>query len=315
MTTAEQRRLRRAAATRLAEPHGRVVSRALLRDVGVDRQAVRAEVAAGRWRLHGNQTVAIHTQPLEGPATYWRAHWEVGPRIAVIDGASSLVAAGLTGFQPRCMQVSVPHGSDPGRVTGVELHRVRRRVHGEVLATGPPRTTPAVAAVRAAQWAVSDRQAALLLAMPVQQRLLTGAQLLDAAVEVRGRRRRALILRIAKDVADGAHSLGELDFTNRCRARGLPPPTRQAVVRAPRGRVYLDVAWEDVGLVVEIDGAGHRVGLAVSDDNLRQNAVMLSGRAVLRIDLVGMRVAGDAFMDQVCEAHARLTARASLLRR
>ncbi len=73
--------------------------------------------------------------------------------------------------------------------------------------------------------------------------------------------------------------------------------------------MYLDVRWSDVGLVVEIDGSGHRVGLAVTDDNLRQNRVTLLGDIVLRIDLVGLRVEANAFLDQICEAHAFLMSR------
>ncbi|SDP47822.1 hypothetical protein SAMN04489867_2597 [Pedococcus dokdonensis] len=289
------------------------MSRELLRAVGVDRRAIRHAIDTGRWVLHGNQTVALSHEPLSPQADLWRAFWEVGPRIAVVDGASALVAAGLTGFTTRMTQVSVPHGSDPGRVSGVEVHRVTSRPPEDVLRTGPPRTTPAVAAIRAAQWAVSDRQAALVLAMTAQQRLASGAQLVDAARRTPGRRRVAFILRIAQDVAAGAESLGELDFALLCRHRGLPEPTRQRVAKGPRGRVYLDVCWDDVGLVVEIDGAGHRAGLAVTDDNFRQNALTLAGRTVLRIDLIGLRLDPDAFLDQVCEAHARLAGRSAPL--
>jgi len=77
---------------------------------------------------------------------------------------------------------------------------------------------------------------------------------------------------------------------------------------AERTRVYLDVRWSSIGLVVEIDGSQHRVGLALTDDNLRQNAVTLSGDVVLRIDLIGLKVCAHQFMDQVCRAHAELTA-------
>ena len=74
----------------------------------------------------------------------------------------------------------------------------------------------------------------------------------------------------------------------------------------PRGRIYLDVRWSDIGLVVEIDGSQHRTGLAVTDDNLRQNEVTLSLDRVLRIDLVGLRLLPDAFMGQIGRAHAQL---------
>lgn len=69
---------------------------------------------------------------------------------------------------------------------------------------------------------------------------------------------------VIRDVCDGAHSLGELDFAGYCRQYGLPEPTRQSVRSSADGRVYLDVGWEDVGLVVEIDGGHHALALSRS---------------------------------------------------
>ena len=100
-------------------------------------------------------------------------------------------------------------------------------------------------------------------------------------------------------MAFGVQSLGELDFARLCRVRGLPEPDRQLVRRGPRGRIYLDVGWDDHDLAVEIDGAQHRWGLAVTTDNLRQNAVVLGGDRVLRIDVIGLRLETDLFMGQV----------------
>ena len=69
------------------------------------------------------------------------------------------------------------------------------------------------------------------------------------------------------------------------------------------------VSW--LGLVVEIDGAQHRQGLAVTEDNLRQNSVALTSDVVLRIDLIGLRIEAQRFMDQVDEAHRVLARRRS----
>jgi hypothetical protein len=73
--------------------------------------------------------------------------------------------------------------------------------------------------------------------------------------------------------------------------------------------VYLDIGWEEIGLFLEIDGAGHRWGMAISDDHLRANAVTLERGTVLRMDVVGLLLVVDEFMDQVEQAHAALTAR------
>ena len=52
---------------------------------------------------------------------------------------------------------------------------------------------------------------------------------------------------------------------------------------------------------MEIDGAGHRWGLAVTDDNLRMNSLVLGHELVLRIDVLGLRIMGDEFMNQVAQ--------------
>nr|MDQ6897240.1 endonuclease domain-containing protein [Actinomycetota bacterium] len=205
--------------------------------------------------------------------------------------------------------LSVLHASRPLPVRGVRIHQVRRWDRRDVVPVGIPRVRPAVAAIRAAHWAVSDRQAALYLCVPVQQRIVSPAALQAAAARIVGRRRRAFVRQVVADLADGAHSLGELDFARLCRDRGLPEPSRQVVRRGPRGTIYLDVRWEHLRLVVEIDGAQHPQGLSVADDNLRANAVALRGDTVLRIDLVGLRIYAAAFMDQVCEAHRLLAPR------
>lgn len=83
------------------------------------------------------------------------------------------------------------------------------------------------------------------------------------------------------------------------------------VRQLPGGRVYLDVRWDAIGLVVEIDGSQHTRGLTVMDDALRQNEVVLTGDRVLRITLVGLRLKPDAFMRQVCRAHQVLSAQRS----
>ena len=65
--------------------------------------------------------------------------------------------------------------------------------------------------------------------------------------------------------------------------------------------------WEDIGLVVEIDGVAHTWGLAMVDDALRQNSVVMQHGTVLRIPVLGLRTDAEGFMNQVCQAHAFLT--------
>ena len=307
MTTASERVARRQRVLAAALDHDGVLSRSMLLALGVRRSAVAAEVAGGRWRLAGRRTVLITGGPLTPTALRWRAVWEAGPR-AVLDGVSALQAAGLSGFESDVVHVSVPHEGRSRSVDGVRIHRVRDLVDEDVLGQGLRRTRTEVATLRAASWAVSDRQAALIVCLAVQQRLVHPGRLRTASLEVLVRRRRALLRQVVLDVTDGAESLGELDFARLCRRRGIPEPSRQVMRRGPRGRIYLDVRWDGIALVVEIDGAQHRQGLAVSNDNLRRNALALEGEVVLAIDLVGLRLLPEAFLDRVESAHQALSA-------
>ena len=291
----------RAVALEAAAAHDGVLTRTALQALGVSRQATGREIAAGRWAVHGRHTVALHTGQLSQQALFWRAVWEAGAE-AALDGVSALQAAGLTGFDSDVVHVSVPSTHRPSPVPGVRIHVACSRDKGDVLAAGIPRTRPPVAAIRAAHWAASDRQAALVVCMAVQQRLMRSNDLLDAGERRHGRTRRAFIGGLVVDVADGAQALGELDFARQCRRRGLPEPSRQMVRRGPRGRIYLDVVWEEHGVVAEIDGSQHRQGLAVTADNLRRNAQQIGGEIVLGIDLVGLRLETNAFLDQVADA-------------
>ncbi len=298
------RAVRQRVGAEVAALHAGVAHRADLRALGVSSKDVSSEVAAGRWSLAGRHTVVIGTSRLGPQALLWRAVWESGSG-AVLDGAAALCAAGLKGFTPECIDVSMPANNRHHGVEGVRLRRMR--AVGPIIEAGIPRLRPEIAAVRAAQWARSDRQAALIICLTVQQRLVPPDRLLSAWQGVK-RKRRPFVGLVISDVCDGAHSLGELDFARYCRAYGLPEPSRQAVRTLPGGRVYLDVAWESISLVVEIDGGHHALALSPIDDALRQNSVVLAGERVLRIPVLGLRLRPDAFMGQVVAGHRLLAA-------
>ncbi|WP_207781922.1 hypothetical protein [Phytoactinopolyspora limicola] len=296
--------MRYPAVEELAASQSGVVSRRQLYALRLTRWQVKAQLQAGRWRSHGRQTIGVHTGPLDGAAQWWRAVWEVGAD-AALDGASALQAAGLTGFETSLIQVSVSRGTRYRRLAGVRVYETRRRKPDDVLDGGLPRVRPEIAAVRAALWAVSNRQAALLWLMPIQQRILRPDALNEAFSSVKRHRRRSFLRTVLADLVNGVQSMGELDFARMCRVRGLPEPTRQVVRRGPDGRIYLDVYWDQWGVVVEIEGAQHLdPGMAISDA-LRQNHLFVHGDGVLRIPVVGLRLEPDAFMNQVAHLLAR----------
>lgn len=294
-----RRRLRRAAVDLAATQSG-VLSRRQLKALGVCRWQVRAETRAGRWRCHGRHTVAVHTTDLTGEALWWWALFETGGG-AVLAGPTALTAAGLKGYDDP-IHVVVRKSKRHHHPRGVVVHETRRLVDGDVVDVGVPRLRVAVAAVLGALWAKTDRQAALLLVMTVNQRLTAADRLAEVLDRVRRDKRRRLLLAIVQDIADGVRSMGELDFARLCRRYGLPEPDRQVIRRGPCGRVYLDVYWDRWGVVVEIEGVHHDAPENAIPDALRQNSISLAKDTVLRIPLLGLRTECDAFMAQVRDA-------------
>ena len=296
--SAAERRRALAAVAALASDQGGVVSRAQAYAAGLTRGEVRAQVRARRWQRVWTRSVCVHTGQVTTLGRQWAAVFEGGDR-AQLDGESSLIASGMTNYESEVLRVSVPRGVKPLRGPGIDIRRTRRWDPDDQAPSGVPRTRVHVAAVRAAMWAASDRQASLLLTMPVQQGMTTADMVGKALLGVRRDRRRSLMHDVVTDLVGGARSLGELDFARECRRRGIPEPDRQVVRRGRDGRYYLDVSWDDFLLVVEVDGIHHTWASTVVPDALRQNEVSLTGATVLRLPLLGLRVAADDFFEQV----------------
>ncbi|MFC4783332.1 DUF559 domain-containing protein [Nocardioides sp. MAHUQ-72] len=279
-----------------------VVSRRQLYRHGLTRGVVRAQVRARRWQTIGRHCLCLHTGPLTLEGRYWVAVLEGGPR-AYIDGASALLVAGLQHFSVDKIRVSVPRGAKiRHRGSALDIRQTRRWDVSDLEPIGLPRAKVPVAAVRAALWAKSDRQATLILTMTVQQGLTTVDLIAKEMLRVRRDKRRSLLYDVLLDLAGGIRSLGELDVVRGCRERGMPEPDVQVVRRTPAGVYYLDFRWQRWRVVVEVDGIQHAWATQVVGDALRHNRVALSGDTVLRLPVLGLRVCPDDFFDQIADA-------------
>lgn len=284
---------------RLAADQAGVLSRPQIYAHGINRFEVTANVRAGRWRTLGRQCVLLGSGDLTPAARRWAAVLEAGPR-AFLDGASALQAAGLERFEWDSVRVSVPRGARVRRVPGIDIRQTRRWERSDLHdGTGVPRSRVEVAAVRAALWAKTDKQAALVLTMVVQQGLTTPHMLGREMLRVKRDRRRALLYAVVLDLLEGARTVSEAEFARECSRRGLPRPTRQSLRRTTRGDCYLDAEWEEWALAVEIDGIQHSWASNLVADALRQNEVTLERTTVLRLPLLGLRIAPDDFFAQI----------------
>lgn len=292
--------LGRAAARRLGRLQALTVTRRQLYAAGVPRWLVRREISVGRWQRTGRQTVVLHNGPLAVGTRRWVAVLEGGPR-AALAGVTALQEAGIQSLSDETIHVIVARGSRRVRVTGVRFHESRRWNEGDVVRTGIPRVAAPVAAVHAALWARTDREATLLLTLAVQQRKATPAELHDAAVGIRRHRRRRLMAQVIGELAGGVRSLNELDVAVAMRSRGLPEPDRQQLRRRPSGRQYLDADFDAYEITLEIDGPQHDEPAARLDDLVRDIGLATDGRTVVRIPMVAWRLGEGRVLDALEE--------------
>lgn len=214
---------------------------------------------------------------------------------------------GLTRWSDAKVQVSVPRSARYHRTSGVQLHvlRDRGRVVGRVdgrSGGGPPRTVPEVAALRAAMWARTDREAATVLAVAVQQNIVGPARLRSAWTEIGRCPRAALLGRLVPLVASGAEALSEIDFAELGRASGWPEPDRQVVVITASGRIFLDVRFTAYDTICEVNGVQHYEGMAIVVDAVRRNSHVIDGQTALEIPAVALLLDPQPLLDQVEQA-------------
>jgi hypothetical protein len=255
-------------------------------------EALRWRVASLRWQQPCRGVIVAHSGPLTEKQRSWTALLWAGPG-AVLAG---LTAARLDGFKDfaardatdRPIYVLAPAGRSvrrqPSGISVVVHYSTMLGDGGVHPAREPRRTRIARSLVDAATWMATERGTSAVLAAGVQQKLVRPADL-NRVVDANQRLyRRKLIAQTLGDIAGGAQALSELDFTQLViRPYELPEPDRQSRRKDPDGKWrYLDAAWEDAKLVVEIDGRQHMDAQQYWADMDRDNDLQIDGYRVLR---------------------------------
>ena len=266
-------------------------------------ESLRAKVASERWQVPYPGVVVMHSGPVSPAQQLWVDLLCCGHG-AVLAGVTAATAEGLTGFQVDRPQLLVPQRRQVTDRSDLDVHSSTRLGSADVHPLKrPKRTRRPRSFVDAASWASTDAEARTILAAGVQQRLVRATDMLLVVDAVPNLRRRRLIKLTLRDIGGGAHSLPELDFAELCRAFDLLLPTRQAVRLDNYGRRrWLDVFWDEFGLVVEIDGLFHMEADQWWSDMWRGNdhAVRLEG--VLRYPSFAIRNEPERVAAQIAEA-------------
>lgn len=280
-----------------------VLTRSQLREFGFDWATVEGAVRRSMWRELGRNVVVLHNAALTGAQRNWVAVLLPG-KPAALAGLSAVTAAGLRGFEPERVHLVVAHATGIRAPSWIKVHESRRLSSDHVnWLAAPPRTRSARSVIDAAAWSRSPRRAGALLCAAVQQRVVTPGHL-QAELESAGRIRHVRLMRaLLGDIADGAHTLTEVDLGRLASRAGLAAPVRQRSRRDHAGRNrWLDAEFRlpdgDL-LVVEVDGRGHMEVENWIADTARDNEVVIDGRIVLRFPSLTVRLDPARVVDQL----------------
>jgi hypothetical protein len=255
---------------------------------------LRWRIRSGRWQQPARGVVVAQSGPLTDGQLLRVALLRAGPR-ATLAGLTAARLDGLKGFDDKRpmnetpIYLLVPVGykrhTPPLGLTVVthysqflsdaDVHPIRQ----------PRRTRMARSLIDAAAWMPTERGAVAILSAGVQQRLARVSDLARVAARREALRHHKLIVEALNDIAGGSQAISELDFLRLVvRPFGLPEPSRQSARRDGRGRRrWIDAAWDDRKIAVEIDGAQHIADpLQRWDDMERDLALTLDGYQTLR---------------------------------
>ncbi len=267
---------------RLAAAQHAVVAMAQLADAGVSSSTVSSWVSAGwlRWCQPG--VVALAGSPETYLQRLMAALLAAGPDAAV----SHRGAAFLWGMLDEApVEIVVPRGQTPD-LRGVVVHQTRdpfvvHRRQG-LRVTSPMRALVDLGAVLPA----AEVEDALDRALVARLFTVAAVEWARAAVARPGRRGGGVLRRVLDQRALADHppdGLLEPRFARLCRTHGLPFAEFQHEVRFRGRRYFIDFAYPDLRIAIEVDGYAKRATRAAFEsDTERQTVLALLGWTVLR---------------------------------
>lgn len=266
------------------------------------RAVVRHRIAKGMWQQPVRGVVVTHNGPLS-PRHQLDVIVAASPRRAFLGGLTALELDGLTGFTSEDVHLVIPNG---GRIPALgENVRTHQTIHADVDVQpnrSPRRSTPARSLIDAASWGPSNNFARTLVIAALQQGLTSNRHIREAIVRRPTQLRRAIVIESVLDASGGIQSLPERDFAAIVADAGLAQPTRQAPVRGPNGRYFLDAWFEQYGFGTEVHGIPHLEVRNWDRDLNRGNELLIAGRPVLIFSSFAIRHERQSVIDQLRRA-------------
>lgn len=259
-----------------AKQHG-VVTRDQALGAGMSASTVDRRVRAGLWVGSGHPGVYV-VHPRSGAAG-WRQRLCAavlgGPAETVASHRAAAVLHGLREGQE--IELTVPPGARHGALAhqGVVLAAQRTTIDS-IAVTRVERTLVDLASV------VGDNAVELAVEAALRHGLTTVERV---EAQVGGRRGSERLRRVLARRSGGRPCGSDLAMRviQLLRAAGLPEPVREYEVRVGKDRYFIDLAYPERRLAIEIDGReSHDAPAAFQHDRTRQNRLVLMGWTVLR---------------------------------
>jgi very-short-patch-repair endonuclease len=248
------------------------------RDLAMTNGAITRAVNSGRLLRLFPGIYAKAVPAIEADARLRRAALLYAGAHAHLSCLSACAEWGIAG--PACELVHVTTARR--RIREVPRLRPHRRIGADCVFKGDVPVSPLDAAVVEAFGCLRGAGARRsLLIAAISGRHVQPDRLRAAAA--RGSGGRPALLALLDDIAGGSHSEAELELLKVIRAAGLPEPSRQLGVVVRERVIYLDVAFAEQRLAIEVDGrAWHFNAQQRSADIRRDVALGAAGWLVLR---------------------------------
>lgn len=235
------------------EQHG-CVTLAQAKRCRLSHKAVQRRVETRRWARVLPGVFVVRGSPDSWEQRLWAAVLWVGDGGAVA-GAAAAALWEFPGFPPGPVEVTHPGSKQTGR--GVVVHRAEMHP-GEVTRIGALRVTTAARTLADIAARVDDHRLDVALHHCLHRRIASIGALEEIARRRSSSRSRgsARLARIVSAYSDGQPAASPLEVAvyRRLQAAGLPEPRRQHGVWVGGRRRYLDFAWPEDRVAVEVDG-------------------------------------------------------------
>jgi very-short-patch-repair endonuclease len=266
-----------------------------------------------RWLATG-RLVRLHPGWVTLPewAEDWtvRAHAATGYTGGVLSHGTGLRVHGLIDQEAWRLHVTVPSVERLRSTRRLRIHRSRRPC-GITIAGGLATTSVARALVDA--WGAAHRGrstgrdadvARNALFRAVRERRVGVPEIEQELARVPRLPGLAALRNLLNEVGAGSHSHLELVGIRALRAAGLPEPQRQYEVVLPGGRLHVDLAWPELRLAVEFDGAAYHSGRDDWQRDLRRDAALAAaGWLVLRFSYADVTERPGRCIAQIADAY------------